>query len=82
MRAHNGVGLMRCIRQAGAKFWHIRLRFRVGNLTDDQMAQAMGVAVWRHAVELKAEDIALMVPPAAAKAMVIAMRQLVFGGGA
>ena len=42
----------------------------------------MGVAVWRHAVELKPEDIALMVPPAAAKAMAIAMRQLVFGGGA
>ena len=42
----------------------------------------MGVAVWRHAVELKPEDIALVVPPAAAKAMVIAMRQLVFGGGA
>jgi len=42
----------------------------------------MGVAVWRHAVELKPEDIALMVPPAATKAMVIAMRQLVFGGEA
>jgi len=82
LRAPKGVGLMRCIRTAGAPFWHIRQRVRVGHLTAVQMAQAMGVAVWRHAVELKPGDIALMVPPAAAKAMVIAMRQLVFGGGA
>ena len=62
LRAPKGVGLMRCIRTAGAPFWHIRQRVRVGNLTNVQMAQAMGVAVWRHAVELKPEDIAYHMP--------------------
>ena len=82
LRAPRGVCLLRCIRQAGARFWHVCSRCRVGRMTAVQMAQAMGVAVWWHAVVLAQEDIAMMVPPAAAKAMVIMMRQLVFGGEA
>ena len=82
MRVPKGVGLMRCIRQAGAWFWRVRSRCRVAKMTVVQMAQAMGVAVWRHAVELSQKEIAMMVSPAAAKAMVIAIREPVFGSEA